>query len=334
MPVIADLGERALVDRLRARVGRVPASVVIGIGDDAAVLEPERGALTVVTTDSLVEGIHFRRDWTSANAIGFKALAVNLSDLAAMGARPRASLLSLALPPEFDLADFDALIDGFVSLADASGATLVGGNLTRSPSAVVVDVTAIGSVGRRKLLRRDTAKPGDAVYVTGSLGGAAAGLAMLQAGLERSQLDLSALQCVDRYERPSARTRCGQIVARTRSVSAAIDLSDGLVDGARRLAEGCGGGVVLEAELLPIEAGARAWAASRGTDAVALAVAGGDDYELAFAVPPKRRRRFLGALGRCKDLPATCVGRLVKDPGVWHSRGGRLEPLAGGFTHF
>jgi thiamine-monophosphate kinase len=151
------LGERALVARLQARVGDTPRGVLIGIGDDAAVLEPARGELDVLTTDGLVEGVHFRRDWTPAAAIGHKALAVNLSDLAAMGAIPRASLLSLALPADFPVADFDELVDGYVRLATVSGASLVGGNLTRSPGPVIVDVTAIGRVGRRRLIRRDTA---------------------------------------------------------------------------------------------------------------------------------------------------------------------------------
>src|SRR5262245_10777755 len=201
---IASLGEHLLLQRIRERIGRPPDYVELGIGDDAAVIFPERGMVDVVTTDALVEDVHFRRDWTPATAIGHKALAVNLSDLAAMGATPRASLLSLALPDDFPVDDFDALLDGFTSLAAAARAPLIGGNLARSPKGVVVDVTAIGSVRRRRVLRRNTARAGDELWVTGTIGAAAAGLAILGAGVSRASLDAPSTACVARYERPDA----------------------------------------------------------------------------------------------------------------------------------
>src|SRR5262245_28955845 len=120
MKKLVDIGERALIERIRARAGAAPSWVALGIGDDAAALEPPRGAYDVITTDSLIEGVHFRRDWSSCYAIGHKALAVNLSDLAAMGATPRALLLSMALPPSLALEDFDGLVDGFLSCANAA----------------------------------------------------------------------------------------------------------------------------------------------------------------------------------------------------------------------
>jgi thiamine-monophosphate kinase len=322
------------VARLRARVGAPPAGIHLGIGDDAAVLEPARGELDVLTTDALVEGVHFRRDWTPAAAIGHKALAVNLSDLAAMGATPCASLLSLALPADFPVADFDALIDGFATLAETSGATLVGGNLTRSPGPVIVDVTAVGRVGRRRLLRRDTALRGDELYVTGRIGAAAAGLARLGAGVPRDDLDEAGRACVARYERPDARTRCGRTVGRTRAASAAIDLSDGLADAARRLARGSGLGVVIQADALPIHDGAKIWTEWIGTDAVAFALSAGEDYELAFAVRPRFRRRFLAAIRRSGNLEITHVGTFVPEPGEWLERDGARQPLPEGFAHF
>jgi thiamine-monophosphate kinase len=328
------LGERALVARLQARVGAPPPGVHLGIGDDAAVLEPARGELDVLTTDALVEGVHFRRDWTPAAAIGHKALAVNLSDLAAMGATPRASLLSLALPADFPVADFDALIDGFSSLATSSGAALVGGNLTRSPGPVIVDVTALGRAGRRRLLRRDTAVKGDELYVTGRIGAAAAGLALLEAGVAREDLDEAGRECVARYERPDARTRCGRTVGRTRAASAAIDLSDGLADAARRLARGSGLGVVIQADALPIHDGAKAWTARSGANPVAFALAAGEDYELAFAVRPRFRRRFLAAVRRSGSLEITHVGTFVAESGEWIEQDGARQELPEGFSHF
>ena len=178
---VASLGERAVVARIQARVPPAPAGVAVGIGDDAAVVEPDRGALTVVTTDTLVEGVHFDRSTGSAADAGHKALAVNLSDLAAMGALPRHALLALSLPASCPAADIDALVDALLALAARHRTALVGGDVTASPGPLVVGVTAVGSVGRRRVLRRDAAQPGDIVYVSGTIGAAAAGLAALRA---------------------------------------------------------------------------------------------------------------------------------------------------------
>lgn len=333
-PTISSIGERELVDRLHHRVGGMPSFVRIGIGDDAAVLRAARNMDEVITTDSLVEGIHFRRDWSSAESIGHKALAVNLSDIAAMGATPRASLLSLALPADLPLADFDDLLTGYLALAAAAGAPLVGGNMTRSPGPLMIDVTAIGTVGHRHVLRREGARPGHELYVTGTIGTAAAGLARLQAGDQRSPLDEEANACLSRYERPAPRMRLGSIVGRSRAAAAAMDLSDGLADAAWRLAEAAGIGVVVEAALVPMAAGAVSWAHRAGVDPVDFAIAGGEDYELAFAVPPRRRNRFLGATRRCSDLSVTRIGKFVPAPGAWLDRDGQQTPLPRGFAHF
>jgi thiamine-monophosphate kinase len=331
---IATLSERALVQRLRARMSTSAPHVTLGIGDDAAVIEPERGAADVITTDTLVEHVHFRRDWTSAFDIGHKALAVNLSDLAAMGATPRASLLSLALPSDFALEDFDALIDGFATLAEQSGAVVIGGNLTRSPGPLVVDGTAIGHVRRRRVLRRDTARPGDELYVTGAPGSAAVGLAVLQSGRARGAFEHALADCVMRYERPEARWRAASIVARSGASLAAMDLSDGLADAAAQMAEASGIGVVIDAALVPISTGVTLWASLSGRSGTDIALAGGEDYELVFAVRPRQRRRFLAAMRRSQDLVVTRVGRFVPEPGAWLENGGVRTPLPSGFSHF
>jgi thiamine-monophosphate kinase len=330
---VSAVGERALIERLERRVGAPPAWIPIGIGDDAAVVEPPRGALDVVTTDCLVEDVHFRRAWTPLTAVGHKALAVNLSDLAAMGAAPRASLLSLILPPALELALFDQLVDGFVSLAERSGAPLVGGNIARSPAGLVVDATVLGSAHRRRLLTRGGGRPGDLLHLTGSVGAAAAGLAMLTAGVGRAGLDEDRLACLHQFERPEARLRCGGLVARARAASACIDLSDGLADAARQIARASRTGVVLDAQAVPVHPGAVAWAEDTGQDPVAFALAGAEDYEILFAVPPRFQSRFRAATRRC-GLAITAVGRLTDEPGAWLSRDGRLEPLGEGFRHF
>ena len=334
-PTISSLGERALIRRLRSRLRADPDFVRIGIGDDAAVFAPARSALEVVTTDSLVEGVHFRREWTVPEAIGHKALAVNLSDLAAMGATPRAALLSLILPPDFPVADFDALLDGFVTLADRTKTALIGGNLTRSPGPLVIDVTAIGAVRRRGILTRGGGTAGQDLYVTGTLGAAATGHAMLVAGVDREPLDEARRACLTQLERPEPRLRCGSIVGRTGAASAAMDLSDGLADAVRQIAEASGTGAVLEAAAIPIAEGARAWAEAHPHAGTAFdrALTGGEDYELLFAVPPRRRSRLLNAGRRC-GLTMTRVGQLVAAPGLWLDSDGIKTILPEGYAHF
>jgi thiamine-monophosphate kinase len=333
---VADAGERALIDRVRARAGAPPAFVPVGIGDDAAVVEPARGQLDVVTTDVLVEDVHFRRDWTGPREIGAKAVVVNLSDLAAMGATPRVVLLSLILPPALPLADFDALVDGVVSAASEAGAALVGGNISRSPGPLVVDVTAIGAIGRRRVLTRSGGRAGDELYVTGSVGGAAAGLAILRAGVDRAALDEAGAACVGRYERPVARVRCGRMVAAARAASACMDLSDGLADAARQIAEASGTGLTLDAERVPLSPGAASWLAQTtpGVDPIEAALAGGDDYELLFAVSRRRRRAFLAAMAKCRPVVATLVGHLTASRDFQLSRSGAPASLKSGFRHF
>ena len=327
-PTVADLGEHALIARLRSRVTTPPAHIEIGIGDDAAAIAPPRSELQIVTTDALIEGVHFRRDWTAPDALGHKALAVNLSDLAAMGATPRAALLSLVLPESLLVAEFDGLLDGFFALAAATATPLVGGNITRSPGPLMIDVTAIGSAPRRKLLRRSGGVAGDELYVTGALGGAAAGLLIRQTG----NLD-GDVECLTRYERPTPQLRTGRLVARSRTARSAIDLSDGLADGARQLAAAAGLGVEIDAEAVPILPAAAVVAASAGRDALELALAGGEDYELLFAVGRRQRRGFLSAVGRA-GVVATLVGRLVEDRGAILVQCGMRKPLPDGFSHF
>jgi thiamine-monophosphate kinase len=331
---VADAGERGLVERIRRRVGAPAFPVLIGIGDDAAVLAPARGRHDVLTTDALVEDVHFRRAWTDLRSVGRKAVTVNLSDLAAMGASPRALLLGLCLPDALTLEEFDRLIDGVAAEADAARAPLAGGNIARSPGPLVVSVTATGAVHARRMLRRDGAAPGDELYVSGAVGGAAAGLSMLESGVARASLDGDQLACVERYEAPTARIRCGRMIAGSRSAAAGIDLSDGLAAAVTQLAEASGTGVQLEADSLPIEPGAGRWWRGRGIDPVEAALSGGEDYELVFAIRPKRRRAFLAAAARLAPLRLTRIGILTREPAALVARGEHRQPLPSGYAHF
>ena len=177
---VADAGEHRVIELVRSLVPPPPSWVQLGIGDDAAVIEPERNRLEVVTTDVLIEGVHFDRAFCDPASIGHKALAVNLSDLAAMGAAPRAALLSLGLPGSLPFADLEVMLRALVELATLHKVTLIGGNVARSPGPLFLDVTLMGTVKRRRVLTRRGGRVGDALYVTGSLGAAAAGLAWLR----------------------------------------------------------------------------------------------------------------------------------------------------------
>jgi thiamine-monophosphate kinase len=315
---VGEAGERALIERIRRRLPAPPPFVVVGIGDDAAVVEPDRNRLEVITTDSLVEGVHFDRTFVAPADIGHKALAVNLSDLAAMGAAPRVALLSLVLPSALLVTDIDAVIDGMAALALRARISIVGGNIARSPGPLIVDVTVTGSVHRRRVLARAGARAGDDLYVTGALGGAAAGLRMLQRNPRCTG------SAVERYRRPEPRTRFGIMLGRNGAARACIDLSDGLAAGVRQLADASGLGAVIEADDVPLADGAT----------LADALGGGEDYELLFAVSAKMRSRLNNARRLANDLPVTRIGRLMPAGPALINRGGKTENLPAGFEHF
>ena len=331
------VGERALIDRIRRRFPTPLVPFVVGNGDDAAVVKPERGALQVLTTDAQVEGVHFDRRYSTLEDVGYRALAVNLSDIAAMGATPRQMLVSLMLPAWASPEDVDALADGVVAAAREGAVDLAGGNVTRTPGPLVVDVTVIGAVRPRKFLTRGGGRPGDALYVSGSLGAAAAGLEWLrsqQSGPVGLPQDPSLAACVLRYRRPAPRTRLGALLGRTRTARACMDLSDGLADAARQMAEASGTGVRLDAAALPVDAGARRWFTERGTDPVRTAVASGDDYELLFAVPAKGGRRITAVGRQARGLLLTRIGELTSHDDMVLMRDGHSETLPPGFSHF
>jgi thiamine-monophosphate kinase len=304
--------------------------VVVGIGDDAAVLRPPRGALLVQTTDALVDGVHVDARFVAPRDIGRRAVAVNLSDLAAMGARPSWLLLSLILPDSLPLSAFEAIVEGAGNEAARWGALIVGGNITRTAGPLVVDVSATGSVRPRRILRRGTARVGDELWLTGTVGGAAAGLAMLQAG---GTLDAADTACVARYLTPTPRLREAWALAGNRAARAAIDVSDGLADAVRQLAGASGTGARLDAETLPIEPGAARWCAMQNLDVVALALGASDDYELLVAVPPKSGGRLRTARAAFAT-PLTRIGVLTAAPDVVLRRNGIDTPLPAGFEHF
>jgi thiamine-monophosphate kinase len=342
---IGDLGERATIERIRACGPTAPPWVTIGMGDDAAVIEPARNRAEVITTDAFVEGVHFDRAYVPPAAIGHKALAVNLSDLAAMGAEPRAALLSLILPGAMTVADFDAMVGAWLALASRYAVALIGGNVSRSPGPLVLDVTAIGTVKPRRVLTRGGARPGDGIYVSGAVGSAYAGFLERRRAADARHAEAPAAgstddddamaACSARFLQPDPRVRLGLLLGRNRVASACVDLSDGLSDAVRQVTAASGVGAKIDGDAIPVPGAAGRWFADReGLDPLDAAMSGGEDYELLFTVPARRRRALASVLRLTGGLPCTRIGTITADRGLAVTRGGSKAPLPAGFAHF
>jgi thiamine-monophosphate kinase len=323
---LASLGEFPFIEAI-ARLARSKSSargVVVGIGDDAAQLRLGRDA--VVTVDTLIEGVHFRRAWLSPAELGRRAFRVAVSDIAACGADPRFVLLALAAPAAYPARDALALVHGLVKDARSVGAALVGGNVSKSP-VLALTVTVIGEKGSR-VLTRDRARIGDLIYVTGPLGGAASASKQLddkRRGRGASRRGSSVAASLAAYRKPPLRIATGSALGRLASIGAAIDVSDGLVQDL---------GHVCKASRVSAEIAPAAVPVARGAS-LADALYGGDDYELLFTARPgaATERAVVAACRRTKSR-AVMIGRIVPrgTAKVVSSEDGRL--LEGGYAHF
>lgn len=329
---LRDVGEDAVVEAIREIVSHRGAGVVVGIGDDAAVLEAPAGRHLVLTVDALVEEVHFRRAWATAADVGYKALAASVSDVAAMGGLPRCALVSVTAPPELPLAWVEEFSRGLAEAGARFGAGVVGGNLARTSGPVVVDVAVLGEVEPDLVLRRTGARPGDAVMVTGTLGRSRAGLLALQRGIR----DPAWEPLVRAHLRPLPRLAEGRVVAASRWAGAMMDVSDGLAADLARMCAASGVGVRVDASALPVDPAVEALARRLGEDAVDLALAGGEDYELLVAVAPERAPALAQRLRSETGTEATVVGVFTQaGEGRVVVRDGAARPLAAqGWDHF
>jgi thiamine-monophosphate kinase len=290
--------------------------VILGIGDDAALLRPEPGWDWIVTCDAQVAGRHFLPDLMSARAIGRRAMTINLSDVAAMGGEPRHALVSLGLPGETTVAFVEDLYAGFLDALGPAGAAIVGGNFTGTGAEWFCDVTLIGRVEQGRALTRAGANPGDRIFVTGSPGRSAAGLEVL-----RNAADLEeewALAVVDAYVRPQARLAAGRFLGACGGVTALIDLSDGLVGDLTRICESSGAPARIDAGRLPVDPALEEAARLFGRARWEWPLLPGDDYELLFTVRPEESDRVAEGLRGATGLPVTQIGEIVF---------GRAQPL-------
>ena len=306
----SDLGEFRLIERLLSRVRGVSSDdEVIGPGDDAALL-PLAGDSVIASTDLLIEGTHFDLALSSFEDVGWKALAVNVSDIAAMGASPAYALIGLGAPPGIAVADLERLYGGLGACARAFGVTIAGGDTVRSET-LAIAVTVLGNRGSAAPVRRSGAAVGDALCVTGALGAASAGLALLR-GARRG--DQRASELLDRFpalgtahRRPVPRVREGQAAANA-GVTAMIDVSDGLGQDLDHICAASGVGARVDRAAVPIADGVAEVAAWSGVDPIRFAVGGGDDYELVMAVKPERVDAVIAAIA---PTPLTRIGEVT-----------------------
>jgi thiamine-monophosphate kinase len=328
-------GEFGLIARLAERLrgaGRSPSRtpVHVGLGDDAAVTAPT--GVTVTSTDAFVEGIHFRREWSPPPSIGRKALAAALSDLAAMGSEPGEAYVALGIPEDFDEAACLELYDGIATMAADTGTAVLGGDLTRSP-VLMLAVTVVGhAASPEAVVGRDGASPGEAVAVTGELGGAAAGLLLLERPELRRSLDAGVADALVRRQlEPAPRIAAGSALA-SAGATAMIDVSDGLGADARQVAAASGVRVTVDLERLPAQQGVLDVAAAATVDPADLTSAGGEDYELLVVLPAARVLNAAAAVGSTGSR-LTVVGETGSGEGV-ELRGpdGSIRPPAG-FDH-
>jgi thiamine-monophosphate kinase len=282
---VRDVGEFGLIELLAASLpaeAQDATGLRLGIGDDAAVWQPSPGEYVVVTTDSLVEDVHFRRDWTDWESLGHKTLAVNVSDIAAMGAIPKLAVVSLGLDGEELVSDLESLYRGLGGLARRLGMTIAGGDVVRASNGLVLHVTALGETHGRRTLTRSGAKAGDLIGVTGTLGASAAGLRLL--GLDPDdprRRAATANQLIEAHLRPEPRVALGAALLEE-GATAAMDLSDGLLGDLPKILASSGVAARLDEGDIPVAAAVRALFPDAWVD---LALLGGEDYELLFTAP-------------------------------------------------
>jgi thiamine-monophosphate kinase len=328
------------INSLRQRVGSSTQSLVAGIGDDAAVFHSTAGTETVVTVDLLVEDVDFRRTTTPPYLLGHKSLAVSLSDIAAMGARPLWSLVSIGVPDDVWETDFvERLYDGVLDLARRYGVQLIGGDTSRTTDKIVIDSIVTGECAAGASVMRSGASPGDEIFVTGSLGAAAAGLRLIERGahLAEQKLGDDDSQKLDhillRQLRPEPRVGWGMVLGEERLATSMIDLSDGLSSDLNHLCEASRVGARIDSSLLPVDDRVTELCGRRALDPLQLALHGGEDFELLFTIKP----------GDVARLPRRVDGVEVKrigtiqnaSEGVKISEGARTWELKpGGWMHF
>jgi thiamine-monophosphate kinase len=325
--ILKELGEFGLIGRIAARVRR-KGDVKIGIGDDAAAIEPTAGFLSLITTDMLLEGIHFDLSLCDPVTLGRKSLSVNLSDIAAMGGIPRHFLLSLAVPKHFSVEFLDDFIEGVLQRGDQFGVTLIGGDTSSSQTGLVISITVIGEQAPDLIVKRCGARPGDLIYVTGTIGDAALGFALLKAGVRDGA-------AAARHLDPVPRVREGIKLAEAGIPTAMIDISDGLLSDLGHILALSGVGARLNLEKLPLSDDYREKQPLFLDDPLLLPLSGGEDYELLFTSPPGKKSAVDSALNDTGTRFAV-IGEITACGGLslFTASGSEYSVKNKGYDHF
>ncbi len=324
---LADLGEFGLISRI-ARHVKPAAAVTISIGDDAAAIQPSAGHCSLITTDMLVEGVHFDLSYTDPESLGRKAVSANLSDIAAMGGTPRFFLMACAIPAQLSLPFIEEATRGMIQRGEEFGATLVGGDTCAAPDRLVISITMLGEQLPERVIRRTGAQPGNRICVTGTLGDSALGLRLLRQGERQGVL-------VRRHLDPTPRVRFGALLARDRIPTAMIDISDGLLADLGHILEHSSVGAQIQLSVLPLSKEFREYCTSESDDSRHLALSGGEDYELLFTVPPEIMPQ-LAALSIREQVPVTTIGTITAERklAVIGADGAEITVSGKGFDHF
>jgi len=313
---LADIGEFGLIHRIHELIkkeGVHAPEVTVGIGDDTASFRPREGYEQLVTCDCLVEGRHYLPDFITPLNLGRRAMVMNLSDIGAMGGRPLYALVSLGLKADMPVDDVEAIYRGFIAELNPFGASIIGGNITKTMDATFIDITIIGEIEQDKLMRRSTARAGDAILVTGYPGQAAAGLKLMSHSQPSRALRNHPLVRV--FNTPSHRVREGQAIANSGLATAMIDTSDGFLGDLGHICQESGVGALLIREQFPISEDLRQVASQLELDPYELFLQESDDYELIITCSPERAAQIHSTIAAVSNAPVSEVGKITDATG-------------------
>lgn len=322
--------ESRIISRLRD-LALIDDRVLVGIGDDAAVIKSPGARDLLLCCDLMVEGVHFRKEWAPPRLLGRKALAVNLSDIAAMGGVPRFAMVSIALPHGFSAKFIDEIFGGLFDIADASGVSIVGGDTSSSPDSLFIDVSVIGDCVSGRAITRGGAEVGDFIYVSGSLGASALGLSLLEEG-HRLEDDSDFKDALLKHLAPEPRLNLGRAIGKAGLATAMIDISDGLSTDLWHLIDESNCSAVIKAVAIPIAESVLRVSMSTANP-LEMALDSGEEYELLFTSPPDKSCE-IAELAKAIEVPITRIGEIVAGDELQLETDDRLERLpASGYEH-
>lgn len=335
---LQQIGEFGLIEKIKGKVAVTDERVVLGIGDDAAAFKTITGKLLLLTTDSLVEGIHFDLEYTTFCQVGWKAMVANISDIAAMGGIPTAAAVSLCLPGGIRVESVEELYTGMGEVGERYGVSIIGGDTTASPSGLMVSVAMVGEVEPDKLVTRARAKAGDAICVTGELGGAVAGLKVLKA---RKPGTLAGLQrwspAVAKHLVPTPRVKEARVLVERAAINSMIDISDGLASEINHICRASGVGAEIFVDKIPVFPPSEEVAQNLGESALDYVLSGGEDFELLFTLSPGEAVKLLKGMLEETGTKVTVIGSTLEaEEGTYLvDFNGQKKPLPSeGYDHF